>query len=498
MPKNILRGSRVKRSSRRANDFISSIGFDAPIAKHVVSINMAHMLSLLRSKEVDRGVASASLRFLEGLPEVMKLDANTEDVHHMIEQEAIDAIGMDAAGYMNLGKSRNDQVATALRMETRFRLLDLADALCGVQRSLIHLMRTYGKLLMPGYTHLQHAQPVTVAHHLQGYFEAFQRDVDRISDAYPRVNLSPMGSAALAGTSVSVDRDYVASLLGFEGLAKNAMDAVSSRDFVLESLSVATMAMVNLSRVAEELILWSSLEFGFVEISDEYAATSSIMPQKKNPVVAETVRAKCGSVLGELAAVFAITKGLPNSYNLDLQEATPHLWRGMTDAIDSAALTASMLSSLKFKPDRLRASMREDKSTATELANRLARSHGVPFRQAHAIVGQLVRLSLEQGTPLEDVASRELPAVSKKVTGRAVKIDKRELSSALDALKTLEMTRSAGGANPILVSRLLLEDSESARRNASWTAKARGSLAKAEVRLKGDARRIAIEVRTKR
>ena len=498
MQKSILRGSRVNRSSRRANDFISSIGFDAPIAKHVVSINMAHMLSLLRSKEVDDDVASASLRFLEGLPEVMKLDANTEDVHHMIEQDAIKAIGMDAAGYMNLGKSRNDQVATALRMETRSRLLDLADALCHVQRSLIHLTRTYGKLLMPGYTHLQHAQPVTVAHHLQGYFEAIQRDIDRISDAYPRVNLSPMGAAALAGTSVRVDRDYVASLLGFEGLAKNAMDAVSSRDFVLESLSVAAMAMVNLSRVAEELILWSSLEFGFVDIADEYAATSSIMPQKKNPVVAETVRAKCGSVLGELAAAFAITKALPNSYNLDLQEATPHLWRGMTDAIDSATLTASMLSSLKFNPDRLRASLHEDKSTATERANRLATKHGVPFRQAHAIVGQLVRISLEEGTPLEGVAARDLPAISKKVTGRAVKIDKRELSSALDALKTVKMTRSAGGANPLVVSRLLLEDSESAKRNASWIALARGSLVKAEGRLKGDARRIAIGVRTKR
>ncbi len=498
MEKNILRGSRVRRSSRRANDFISSIGFDSPIAKHVVAINMAHMLSLLRSNEVNDEVASSSLRFLEGLPKVMKLDENTEDVHHMIEQDAIKAIGMESAGFMNLGKSRNDQVATALRMETRSRLLDLAEALCGVQRSLVRVMRTHGKLLMPGYTHLQHAQPVTVAHHFQGYFEAIQRDIDRIADAYPRVNLSPMGSAALAGTSVRVDRDYVASLLGFDGLAKNTMDAVSSRDFVLESLSVAAIVMVNLSRVAEELILWSSQEFGFVEIADEYAATSSIMPQKKNPVVAETVRAKCGSVLGELAAVFAITKGLPNSYNLDLQEATPHLWRGMTDAINSATLTAGMLASLKFNAERLKASLHEDKSTATELANRLARSHGVPFRQAHAIVGKLVRLSLEEGTPLEEVAARDLPAVSKEVTGRAVKIDKRELSTTLDALKTLKMTLSSGGANPLLVARLLMEDSESAKRNASWIALARGSLVKAEGRLRGDARRIAIGVRTKR
>lgn len=201
---NILRGSRVRRSSKRANDFISSIGFDTPLTKHVASINMAHMLALYRSKEVSPVVASASLRFLSGLPSHLELDKTTEDVHHMIEQEAIKTIGMDKAGYLNLGKSRNDQVATALRMETRDRLLDLLSALCRVQGSLIHLIRIYGRLLMPGYTHLQHAQPVTVAHHLQGYFEAVQRDVERVEEAYGRVNLSPMGAA---GPSGHVDPD---------------------------------------------------------------------------------------------------------------------------------------------------------------------------------------------------------------------------------------------------------------------------------------------------
>ena len=306
-----------------------------------------------------------------------------------------------------------------------------------------------------------------------------------------------MGSAALAGTSVKVDREHVASLLGFEGLAKNAMDAVSSRDFALEALSVAAIVMVNLSRIAEELVLWSSLEFGFVEIADEYAATSSIMPQKKNPVVAETVRAKCGSVLGELTAALAITKGLPNSYNLDLQEVNPHLWRGLGDSIESARLTAEMLSSLKFNSSKMQKSLHEDKSTATELANRLTRAHGVPFRQAHAVVGQLVRLSLERDEPLEKVAEEELPSVSKTVTGRAVKIDKQELRSALDALKTLGMTQSTGGANPLFVSRLLLDDSRSERRSKAWISGAVSSLAKAEGRLKTSSQRIATGVKTR-
>jgi argininosuccinate lyase len=492
---NILRGNRVKRSSKKANDFISSIGFDAPLTKHVVSINMAHMLALLRSKEVRQDVASASLRFLSGLPPDLELDPSTEDVHHMIEQEAIKAIGMDKAGYLNLGKSRNDQVATALRMETRALLLELAAASCRVQTSLVGLMRRYGKLPMPGYTHLQHAQPITVGHHLQGYFDAVQRDVERTEQAYARVNLSPMGAAALAGTSIRVDRAYVASLLGFDGLVENAMDAVSSRDFALESMAVAAVAMVNLSRMAEEIILWSSSEFGFAEVADEYSATSSIMPQKKNPVVAETVRAKCGSVLGELTASLAITKALPNSYNLDLQEVTPHLWRALDATTSSSDVMAGVLSSLELDPDRLLRSAQGAMSTATELANHLVREHGVPFRQAHAVVGDLVRLSLERVSSLQETALEELPSVSSRIVGRPLKIDKDDLRRVLDVLKTLELTSTAGGANPHSVPSLLLKDSRSLKHNLSWISRARSSLKDADGRLRDQVGEKVVEVR---
>jgi argininosuccinate lyase len=493
---NILRGNRVKRSSKRANDFISSIGFDSPITKHVVSINMAHMLALARSKEVTPDVASACLSFLDSLPAELELDRGTEDVHHMVEQEAIRAIGMDTAGFMNFGKSRNDQVATAIRMEARARLLDAAAALSQVQASIVRQVRKHRAAIMPGYTHLQHAQPVTLAHHLQSHFDAIQRDVARLIQAYGRVNLSPMGAAALAGTSVRVDRDYVASLLGFDGIVENAMDAVSSRDFALEVASAAAIAMVDLSRMAEELILWSSSEFGFVDISDEYSATSSIMPQKKNPVVAETIRAKCGSVLGELTGMFAITKALPNSYNLDLQEVTPHLWRALDDTVESASLMAEMLSSLEFDEEALRRSLSKDMSTATELANHLVERYHVPFRQAHAIVGELVRFAVDEEVSLEKAAAEEMKRVSSRIIGRPLKIDKDELRTVLDVLKTLQMIRSAGGSNPLSVSRLILNDSKTVEQNNSWIGRSRKSLAEADERLKKQLRTNKNEVIT--
>jgi argininosuccinate lyase len=493
---NILRGNRVKRSSKRANDFISSIGFDSPIAKHVVSINMAHMLALARSKEVTPKVAAACLSFLGSLPDDLELDSGTEDVHHMIEQEAIKAIGMDTAGFMNFGKSRNDQVATAIRMEARERLLDIAEALTRVQGSIVFQVRKHKTAVMPGYTHLQHAQPVTLAHHLQSHFDAIQRDIDRLMQAFERVNLSPLGAAALAGTSVRVDRDYVASLLGFGALAENAMDAVSSRDFALESASAAAIAMVDLSRMAEELILWSSSEFGFVDVADEYCATSSIMPQKKNPVVAETIRAKSGSVLGEVAGMFAVTRALPNSYNIDLQEVTPHLWRALGDTCDSATLMAEMLATASFDEDSMRKPLSSDMSTATELANHLVEKYHVPFRQAHAIVGELVRLSVDGHLPLERTASEELESISERITGKSVKIDKDELRGVLDALKTLEMIRTAGGSNPLLVSRLLLKDAKSVVQNNSRIGRSRGALREADELLKKNARTIKNEVRT--
>jgi argininosuccinate lyase len=485
---NILRGSRVKRSSKKANDFTSSVGFDGPLSPHVVRINMAHMLSLVRSREVDNKVGVECLGFLDRLPGHMKVDPSTEDVHHWLEQKAVASIGMDSAGYLNFGKSRNDQVATALRMETRERVLQILAEANGLRASLVRVMARYGTLPLPGYTHLQRAQPTTVFHHMQSHFEAVSEDTQRLMQLYGRVNRSPMGAAAFAGTSVRVDRASIASWLGFDGLVNNSMFAVSSRSFVLETLAVLEILMVDLSRMAEELILWSSSEFGFVELSDEYSATSSIMPQKKNPVVAETIRAKCGSIIGEATAAFAIAKALPNAYNLDLQEITPHLWRALDDAGSSTTLMAGMLASTVFNEVRLKETVNGDMSTATELANELVRAHGVPFRQAHQIVGELVRIALDARVTLEEAADDFLGDVSKRVTGRAIKIDKARLRAVLDALKTLRLIGSAGGANPKFTARQVVQDKKDIEILDNWLEAKENKLNESTNRLRDEVR----------
>jgi argininosuccinate lyase len=465
---NILRGSRIKRSSKEANDFTSSVSFDGPLTRHVVKINIAHMISLLRSGEVGEEVGIACIRFLDRFPDHLTLDPSTEDVHHAIEQKAVASLGMGAAGFLNLGKSRNDQVATALRMEVRERVLQMLRDARDLQTSLLQVMARHGQLPLPGYTHLQRAQPTTVFHHMQSHFEAVAEDIERLTQLYRRVNLSPMGSAAFAGTSVGVDRASVASWLGFDGLVNNSMFAVSSRGFLLETLAVLEILMVDLSKIAEELILWSSSEFGFVELGDEYSATSSIMPQKKNPVVAETIRAKCGSMIGEATAVFSIAKALPNAYNLDLQEMTPHLWRALDDAASSLSLMAGMLASIRFEAERLRKAVDGDMSTATELANELVRAHGVSFRQAHQAVGELVRTALEKHITLEDAADLYLGEVTQKAAGRAIKIDKARLRAVLDALKTLRLIGSAGGANPKFSKRQVVQDKREIEKLSNW------------------------------
>ncbi len=443
-----IRGPRLRKPSDEALAFTSSMAWDGRIARHVIRVNMAHMGALVKAGEVDRKVGAKCMKFLMGASPLVNPEGKVEDYHQQLEQDAVDALGVETAGFLNFGKSRNDQVATAIRMELRERVLDLVGSMVVLQQALLDLAGKHGSVLIPGYTHLQRAQPVTLAHHLMAHFDALQRDAERAFQLYERVNLSPMGAAAMAGTSVKLDREAVAESLGFSGVVRNAIDAVSSRDAATEALSCATLTMLDLSRLAEELILWSSAEFGFIELSDAYSASSSIMPQKKNAVFAEISRAKAGSVLGNLTAACAILKALPYSYNLDLQEVTPQLWRAMDDSIDSLKALAGAVASLDIKQETLQAQTSNDNSTAVGLANYLVREHGLSFRQAHAIVGELVRISVGTGASLQEVSSNRMPKVSAKLAGKRITIDRDDADRILDPQHFLEAIYTEGGSNP--------------------------------------------------
>ena len=478
-----VRGRRLKQQGDEVTAFTSSMAFDGRIASHTIRTNMAHMISLLESGEVSKKVGRSCLAFLTRASAAPEPGAVAEDFHQFLEQEAVNALGVDVAGYLNFGKSRNDQVATAIRMELRVQVINLLKALGELQRSILGVVRREGNKVIPGFTHLQHAQPVTVAHHFFAYFDCLQRDVERLLQLYPRVNLSPMGAAALAGTSVRVDRKRVASLLGFDGLVANAMDAVSSRDFVVEAICCASMVMLDISRISEELVLWSSSEFAFVELSDEYAASSSIMPQKKNPVAAEIVRAKCGSALGSLMAVCAIMKAMPYSYNLDLQETTVHLWRAMDDAVSSVRILSGTLATMEFKAENLAKSTKEDYSTATALANYLVEKKGISFRQSHAIVGQLVRISVNGRAPFEATVVEQMPRISAKVA-RRVGMNREELRSILDPARSLASITTPGGSNPSMIPNELENRGQRTRSNKMRVSKLAASQRSSEYRLR--------------
>jgi argininosuccinate lyase len=490
-----IRGPRLRKPSERALAFTSSMVADGRIARHVISVNIAHMAALVKGGEVDSEVGAKCIKFLLGASPEPSQDIKAEDFHQLLEQQAIDALGVETAGYLNYGKSRNDQVATAIRMELREQLNALLGAIAELQRALLSQVKKHGATLVPGYTHLQRAQPVTLAHYLFAYFDAFQRDAERAYQLYARVNLSPMGSAAMAGTPVRVDRKAVAEALGFDGLMENAMDAVSSRDFAVEALSCATMAMMDAGRLAEELILWSSSEFGFIELDDAYAASSSIMPQKKNAVAAEMVRAKTGSVMGNLIAACAILKALPYSYNLDLQEVTPQLWRALDDTIASLEVLAGMVSTASIKSARMRTAIANDNSTAVALANYLVKEHGVSFRQAHATVGQLVRTSLETGKPLQEIVSNKLATVSSKF-GKRITLEPRVAKALLDPENFVEKIVTEGGSNPKFVAVGLKARRKNLRLAGSALSEAEAALRASERRLNAIASGIVREVKS--
>jgi len=434
--------------------YTSSVKSDVPIIDSVIEINKAHMVMLTRQGIININDASQILKALNELHLGTNLDPRLEDVHMHVEAYVIGKLGEDVGGKLHVAKSRNDQVAAAIRMTLRTYLLEVVQALIELRKVLLTRCEEYSKTVMPGYTHLQHGQPTTVAHLLLAYQDTLERDTERLMETFSRVNLSPMGACAFATTSFNVDRELVAELLGFNGLVENSIDAVSARDFAVEALAEFALIMTNLSRIGEELILWSTSEFSTVKLPDEYSSTSSIMPQKKNPVVAELLRAKTAHVYSDLIAALTILKALPLSYNLDLQEITPHLWNAYEVTLTSITMANGLLKGLEFDAQRWLELLATDFSTATELADMLVREHSIPFRTAYAIVKKLVQKISSEGKKITDITPEILSAAVMEATGKKLRIDGETLLKALDPVESVGVKRVTGGPAPIEVLRM--------------------------------------------
>ncbi|MCU0667769.1 MAG: argininosuccinate lyase [Myxococcota bacterium] len=393
--------------------FTASIHFDRELARYDVRGSIAHARMLGRSGVIPQADADAIVRGLEQLlgeieAGTLALDPRLEDVHMNIETRLRERIGA-VAGRLHTGRSRNDQVATDLALYLREAAATVRHGLVDLRRVLVTRAREHLDTVLPGYTHLQRAQPVRLAHHWLAFVEMLGRDAERLADLRKRLARCPLGSGAIAGSTLPLDRDATARALGFEGPTRNSMDAVASRDAALEFLAAAAISMVHLSRLAEELVLWSTAEFGFVELSDAYSTGSSLMPQKKNPDVPELVRGKAGRVIGDLVTLLTVVKGLPLTYNRDLQEDKEPLFDAAATLRDSLAVMTGAVATLRVRIDRMRAAAEDPMLLATDLAEALVRA-GVPFREAHEAVGKIVAHCLAKEIDLRALGQRELRA----------------------------------------------------------------------------------------
>lgn len=408
-----LWGGRFREATdRRVERFLASIDFDRRLYRHDILGSIAHARMLARCGIISREEGEQLVRGLRDLladieAGRVEFSPEAEDIHLNVETLLTERLG-EVAKKLHTARSRNDQVALDLRLYLKEEAAAVIQMLCQLEETLLRLAEEHVETVMPGYTHLQRAQPVSLAHHLLAYFEMFARDIGRLHDCRRRLDVLPLGAGALAGPTYPIDRQFVAEQLGFASLSENSLDAVSDRDFVVEFLAAASLIMMHLSRFCEELVLWSSEEFAFVELADAFTTGSSMMPQKKNPDVAELIRGKTGRVYGSLIAVLTMLKGLPLAYNKDLQEDKEPLF----DAVDTLKacleVFVPMLASLKVDRQRLAESAagRLDLSLATDLADYLV-GKGVPFRTAHHLVGQIVAYCVEQKRPLRQLSLAE-------------------------------------------------------------------------------------------
>lgn len=408
-------GRFTKKTDQLVEEYTASILFDKEMAEEDIQGSLAHVAMLgkcgiLSSDEVEK--------IQDGLHQVLQTirrgqleySISDEDIHMNIEKTLIEAIG-PVGGKLHTGRSRNDQVATDMHLYLRKRIVELVGLLCKLQEALIDQAKRNLDTILPGYTHLQRAQPILFAHHLMAYVSMFERDIERLQDSYKRVNTLPLGAGALAGTTFPIDRAFVAKQLQFERIYDNSLDAVSDRDFIVEFLSNASLIMMHLSRICEEMVLWSSTEFAFIELDDAFCTGSSIMPQKKNPDVAELVRGKTGRVYGHLFGLLTVLKALPLAYNKDMQEDKEGMFDTVRTLQGALQLFAPMVATMKVNRERMRQAVNQDFSNATDIADYLA-GKGMPFRQAHEVIGKIVLHCIQNKKFLLDLTIDEFKSFS--------------------------------------------------------------------------------------
>ncbi len=402
-----LWGGRFTKSAEAwVDEFGASISFDQELVKEDIEGSIAHVTMLgkcgIVSMEEATTIKSGLLTLLEKAKnDELEFSVANEDIHLNIEKMLIDEIGQ-VGGKLHTGRSRNDQVATDMHLYLRQQVDEIIHLVEELQDAIVEQAEQHVETIAPGYTHLQRAQPISFAHHLLAYYWMLERDKERLTDSLKRINISPLGAGALAGTTFPIDRYYSAELLGFGKIYENSIDAVSDRDFIVEFLSNSSMVMMHLSRFCEELILWSSQEFNFIEMDDTFATGSSIMPQKKNPDMAELIRGKTGRVYGNLFGLLTVLKGTPLAYNKDMQEDKEGMFDTVKTVKGSLKIFAGMVSTMKVKKEVMATAVKKDFSNATELADYLA-SKGLPFREAHEVVGKLVLICIKRGVFLSDL-----------------------------------------------------------------------------------------------
>ena len=408
-------GRFTKETDQLVYNFNASISFDQKFFRQDIEGSIVHTIMLAKQGILTKEEKDEILKGLTGIRQDVEdgklaVTQEYEDIHSFVEANLIARIG-DVGKKLHTGRSRNDQVALDMRLYTRLEVLNTDSLLKELLQTLLTIMEEHTQTYMPGFTHLQKAQPVTLAHHFGAYFEMFRRDRSRLRDIYDRMNYCPLGAGALAGTTYPLDRDYSASLLKFDGPTFNSMDSVSDRDYLIELLSALSTIMMHMSRFCEEIILWNSNEYRFVEIDDSYSTGSSIMPQKKNPDIAELVRGKTGRVYGALISLLTTMKGIPLAYNKDMQEDKELTFDAMDTVKGCLALFMGMLDTMKFNKAAMESSAKNGFTNATDAADYLV-NHGVPFRDAHGIIGQLVLLCIDKGISLDELPLEEYQKIS--------------------------------------------------------------------------------------